>query len=149
MSKATARPSVWVAVILATLMVSAGCGDSNGASSSPDVQNSTISPTTAPPATQTNSSAPHPAHGVVGTITSADGQPVSGAMVQPAPGPGNDAPEREVFARSAADGTYGIDLSPGDWELTISADGYQPAVVHVTVPETGTVQANVELAPAD
>lgn len=85
--------------------------------------------------------------GIVGFVTAAD-QPVVGAMVQPAPGPGNPAPEREVFAQSAADGSYALGLLPGEWEITISADGYHPQVRRVVIPPKGTVELDISLAPA-
>jgi hypothetical protein len=137
--------------VLAALSLGTGCGnDAAPASGQPDsgaagTSRSTVAPVQpADPATSPDASAPRPERGVFGRITAA-GRPVVRAMVQPAPGPGNAAPEREVFALSTADGSYGIGLSPGAWDITISADGYQPVVLHVTVPSHGTVQANVRL----
>lgn len=143
---------MWVGLVALVTVV--GCGERGAETmtepgSSPEGR-STIAPDPPPsgPAQQA-SSAPRPDQGVFGSINGADGQPVQGAMVQPSPGPGNSAAEREVFATSAADGSYGIGLTPGVWDLTISADGYQPVVLQVTVPEGGTAEADVRLDRAD
>jgi hypothetical protein len=67
-------------------------------------------------------------------------------MVQPTPGPGSPAPEREVFATTAADGSYGIALVPGAWDLTISANGHASAILHVIVPRNGAVSGDATLS---
>lgn len=119
-------------------------------SDSAPVSSAVITPVPPPPApaTTVTGTAPQPGRGVYGRIT-ATGAPVAGAMLQPAPGAGNPAPEREVFAVSAVDGSYGLGLSPGRWDITVYADGYAAALLHVTVPERGQVRADVVLRPID
>lgn len=140
--------------LLGALSLSSGCAVPASESAAPVGQPgsagatpSTVTPEPpAEPATSTDGSAPRPDQGVFGRITDA-GNPVPGAMVQPAPGPGNPAPEREVFGVSAADGTYGLGLTPGAWDITIYADGYDPVVRTVNVPPQGVIQADATLRP--
>lgn len=126
-----------------------GSADPVGDTASVSVSVSTITPMLPEDATTAAEGTGTPVEdGVFGRITAA-GMPVAGAMVQPAPGPGNPAPDREVFAVSAADGSYGIGLAPGVWDITIAADGYQPVVLQVSVPDAGAIEADAVLDPAD
>lgn len=134
------------------LSLGAGCASAGGSepvsASGPDsasVSQSTITPIpSVGPPTTTDGTVPKPELGVFGHITDADG-PVAGAMLQPAPGPGNAAPEREVFAVSAGDGSYAIGLSPGPWDITVLAAGHEPVVLQVTIPSTGVVEVDTTL----
>jgi len=154
----TALARATATTLSALVLVSCGTEDTSARSSedptgqgqpTPVTSTGTVSPepvpsaSTSPPLTTPVVTEP----GIEGRVT-ADGSPVPGAMIQPAPGPGNPAPEREVFALSAADGTFALGLTPGLWEITISADAYQPQVLEVTVPDGETVHADVALEPA-
>lgn len=151
--------SATVVCVLVTLGLAVACGTDQGgpratddgtpsAAGSPgEVSSGVTEPQQPGDASGDAPASGRPDQGVFGHVT--DGRrPVIGAMIQPAPGPGNDAPERESFATSAEDGAYGLGLTPGVWEITISADGYQPATQQVTVPDSGVVRVDVRLEPA-
>jgi len=140
--------------IVAVLVLTIGCGKGDGVETrsggdqqAPDVS-STVTPLLPSAASPTSvpASVERPSQGVYGRVADASGRPIASAMVQPAPGPGNPAPEREVFATTAADGSYGIALLPGAWDLAISANGHASTTLHVTVPEKGAVSGDVTLA---
>jgi hypothetical protein len=140
---------VWT--LAAAVFLLSACGDDTGQSAADRsiASAGTVGPSTATNRATASGHAPVPDQGVFGLITVAGGKRgISGAMIQPVPGPGNQAPEREVFATTAADGSYGVALSPGNWTLTISADGYQPGYVRLVVPSHGTTQVDLTLAPA-
>lgn len=126
----------------------AGAADPVATSGSEGTSGSTVEPLPpVAPATDPYETVPAPDTGVYGWITDG-GRSVPGAMVQPAPGPGHTAPEREVFATSAPDGSYAVGLTPGAWVITISADGYRPVELDVTVPAQAAVQADATLIPS-
>ena len=151
-------PMVMVAA-LAAMALATGCGTNEATSEQPadgrsghdsphPVSSSTIDPQQpSEPTGAGSASAQPPDQGVFGRITHR-GSPLAGAMIQPDPGPGNTAPLRDSFASSAADGSYGVGLSPGKWAITISAGGFEPVTVHVTVPTDGAVEADVALTRA-
>ncbi|MDF9745116.1 carboxypeptidase regulatory-like domain-containing protein [Natrinema salsiterrestre] len=79
-----------------------------------------------------------PATGTVeGTVTDADGDPISGATVTV----GNET------VTTAEDGTYAVDLEAGEYTLEISAEGYQDASEEVAVEAGATTTADVTLEP--
>lgn len=71
--------------------------------------------------------------GVVGRVTAVDGRPIEGAFVQArslgAEGPA--VPDIGIF--SSRDGQYSWPLSPGSFELSVSAEGFEAAKERVTV----------------
>ena len=71
--------------------------------------------------------------GVAGRVTTPDGHPIEGAFVQArALGEtGPAVPDIGIF--SGSDGQYSWPLSPGSFELNVSADGFEPASGRVTV----------------
>lgn len=76
------------------------------------------------------------APGVAGRVIGADGQPVAGAFVEAFPiGDSPAVPELAVF--TAGDGTYRWFLQPGNYQITITADGSRTTAI-VSVVE-GTV----------
>ncbi|SDU19934.1 carboxypeptidase regulatory-like domain-containing protein [Jiangella alkaliphila] len=75
-----------------------------------------------------------------GTVTAA-GAPVDGATVTVA-GP----IERETT--TAADGTYSLVLTAGEYDVTVSAFGYETATSTATVTADGTTTHDVPLEPA-
>lgn len=76
---------------------------------------------------------------VSGTVETPDGTPVSGSQVDIYHSDGS------VYETSAAitnsDGTFGVNVGPGDYELrarpTSTTDAYSPGTATVTVPATG------------
>ena len=71
--------------------------------------------------------------GVVGRVTNAAGQPVSGVMIQAVSLGASGPPIPEIAILSGRDGRYAWSLQPGDYELTPSIDGQQGAALRVTV----------------
>ncbi|WP_175480088.1 carboxypeptidase-like regulatory domain-containing protein [Natrinema salaciae] len=77
-----------------------------------------------------------PATGTVaGTVTDADGEPVANATVT--------AGDQETT--TAADGSYELELEPGEYALAVSADGYEDASENVTVEADATATVDVTL----
>lgn len=138
-----------VGVLLTTMMC--GCGADTGgdrpAAQPSDVTRSTLPPVSSPLSSSTEPVDPGVAT-VTGRITDRAGRAVPGAMVQPDPGPGNPAPEREAFASSDERGRFGLGLSPGLWILTISADGFLARTVKVEVTEPPPPPVQVRLKRA-
>ncbi|QSB16300.1 carboxypeptidase regulatory-like domain-containing protein [Natronosporangium hydrolyticum] len=80
-----------------------------------------------------------PAGGIAGTVTGPDGAPVPDAEVTVLGTPLTGATDDS--------GDYLVDAVPaGDWTVRITADGYRTAQLPVTVPDGGTVTADVQLA---
>ena len=82
--------------------------------------------------------------GLTGTVTSAGkGTPVSGATATLA----DDRGEVVGARPTGSDGRYAFgELVAGTYTLVVSADGYQPAALTVSVPGTGEAVQDVELA---
>jgi hypothetical protein len=150
------RPLAGLTAAAALLSLTSACGTDNPTSGEPvdaddggpsgGVSSSTLDPepTDGGAATAAAGVEP-PQEGVYGVVTY-DGRPVGGAMIQPDPGPENTAPERDSFATSAANGSYGLGLTPGAWDITISADGFDPVTLHVTVEPDSAVEADAALS---
>ncbi|HEY1485278.1 MAG TPA: MFS transporter, partial [Micromonosporaceae bacterium] len=75
--------------------------------------------------------------GLVGTIRSSNGEPVARAMVTV-----TDAGGEVVTARATnVAGTYSItDLVAGDYTLVVTASGYRPTALLVTIPTAGKAE---------
>ncbi|WP_226005885.1 carboxypeptidase regulatory-like domain-containing protein [Natrinema salinisoli] len=74
---------------------------------------------------------------VEGTVTDADGEPVAGATVTVG----------DQQTTTGENGSYAVDIEPGEYTLEISAEGYQDASEDVTVEAGGTTTADVTLEP--
>jgi hypothetical protein len=85
--------------------------------------------------------------GVVGRVVAADGHPIANAWIRPAslerPGP----PIPEIAIVSEADGRYRWPLPPGQYQVSVSADGYREATRPVTVSPGTTVTLDFVLDP--
>ncbi|WP_254523413.1 carboxypeptidase regulatory-like domain-containing protein [Natrinema caseinilyticum] len=83
---------------------------------------------------------PEPTTGTVeGTITDANGDPVSNATVA----------VRDQQTTTADDGSYSLELESGDYTLDVSAEGYQDTSENVTVEADATTTVDVTLAETD
>ena len=76
-------------------------------------------------------------NGVKGLVKNTAGEPISGAVVR--------VTDRDHTVKTAHDGDYWRLLVPGSYDIVITADGYQSASGHVTVPEQGAVFKNFTL----
>lgn len=86
---------------------------------------------------------PLPRGSVAGTVTSADGGPLAGAVLT---GTGPDG----WTATTDASGAYAAgDLLEGSYEVTVTADGHLPATASVTVTADATATLDVTLEPLD
>jgi outer membrane protein assembly factor BamB/subtilisin family serine protease/protocatechuate 3,4-dioxygenase beta subunit len=86
---------------------------------------------------------PLPRGGVSGTVTSAAGAPVAGAEVS-GTGP------LDWTVSTGPDGRYTAgDLLEGDYQVTVTADGFLPATATVTITAGTTVALDVALQPTD
>jgi outer membrane protein assembly factor BamB len=85
--------------------------------------------------------APLPRGEVTGTVRSASGEAVAGATVT-----GTGVLEWEVT--TGPDGTFTVgDLLEGDYQVTVTADGFLPADAEVTVTAEATAVLDVTLQP--
>jgi len=83
---------------------------------------------------------------VTGTITDAEGLPIENALIDPNPTNHNDAALPEIGRLSKEDGTYGFDLPPGDYELTVHVEDAVSDPQEVTVEEGETITVDFEVA---
>ncbi|QSW84759.1 carboxypeptidase regulatory-like domain-containing protein [Natrinema longum] len=74
-----------------------------------------------------------------GTVTDTDGEPVANATVAVG----------DEQTTTADDGSYALELESGEYELTVSAEGYEDATENVTVEENSTVTVDVSLVRSD
>ncbi|MCW3813469.1 carboxypeptidase regulatory-like domain-containing protein [Micromonospora sp. DR5-3] len=80
---------------------------------------------------------------VAGTVTEADGDPISGARV-------TVDGEHDRTVTTGTDGTYSVRVAVGNYQVSASAFGYLPSAptgATVTVDATTTVNINLEAAP--
>ncbi|TDE10097.1 carboxypeptidase regulatory-like domain-containing protein [Jiangella asiatica] len=86
---------------------------------------------------------PLPRGGVAGTVTSADGEPVAGAVVT---GTGPDG----WTATTDDDGAFAADgLLEGEYAVTVTADGFLPGSASITVRAGDASRVDVALRPLD
>ncbi|WP_420121356.1 carboxypeptidase-like regulatory domain-containing protein [Nakamurella sp.] len=85
------------------------------------------------------------ARSVDGAVTDQDGRPVTGALVTPTSldTPSTAIPEVAVFTDDQ--GRYSWVLPMGRYRLTVTANGYQQRSVEISVPETGSATADLQL----
>ncbi|NOT53034.1 MAG: carboxypeptidase regulatory-like domain-containing protein [Deltaproteobacteria bacterium] len=86
--------------------------------------------------------------GVQGRVTDTKERPVVGALITPT---SHDVPSPaipEIAILTDDEGHYVWHLSPGQYTLTVSADGYAPAAQRVTVTSRQTTTLNFQLEPA-
>ncbi|TDC56645.1 hypothetical protein E1212_01340 [Jiangella ureilytica] len=86
---------------------------------------------------------PLPRGSVAGTVTSADGEPVAGAVVTGTGPDGWTATTDETGAYAAGG------LLEGTYAVTVSADGHLPATASVAVTADATATLDVTLEPLD
>jgi len=86
--------------------------------------------------------------GVEGRVTAPGQKPLAGVSVQPRSldEPATAIPEMAVVSED--DGQYQWTLDPGEYEITFSVEGYQPATRRVTVRSGEATRLDVELEPA-
>jgi hypothetical protein len=65
------------------------------------------------------------------------GRPLAGATVKVEPG--------GATATSAADGTFSVDLPPGQYKITVSSPGLKDQELDVTIDPNGVAIKNIEL----
>ena len=87
--------------------------------------------------------------GVKGRVTASDGRPIADALVEPKSldEPGRAIPEMAVMTDE--NGRYEWRLFPGDYLISVSAEGYQAASKKVTVEaqQAATLDFKLERAP--
>jgi hypothetical protein len=71
--------------------------------------------------------------GVKGRVTAPDGSPIVNALVQPKSLDDPSTPIPEIAILTDEDGRYKWRLFPGEYEISVSAEGYQPAIKRATV----------------
>lgn len=86
--------------------------------------------------------------GVEGRVTAPDQKPLAGVSVQPRSldQPATAIPEMAVVSQD--DGQYRWTLRPGEYEISFTLEGYQPATHRVTVRPRELTRLDVELEPA-
>jgi hypothetical protein len=91
----------------------------------------------APPAIGEPPAVPNTISGVVKTSA---GAPIAGATVTISTSPAEQT-------TTAADGTYGFWVAPGDYTLRAEKTGFQPAQVTVTLQAGETITKDIALSP--
>jgi hypothetical protein len=136
------RIARWAAVVPCVLVV-AGCGSHGSVQGAPaggaDSGGNVAS-------TDTGSAAPVSSTGVGGSVSTPDGAPVAVATVDRKP-VGSDIPVTQQVAVTDPEGRYFWPLTPGEWEITISAPGWQSASQHVSVSAGQLAELDFVLQP--
>ena len=142
-------------ILVAALMLVAACsgGDDSSVRAGDAASTSqTIGPesaTSSAPVTSASDEAPlDPATTATGHVVGPDGAPVANANVDPVPLDGQEMAAADSLSLTDAHGRYQSVLAPGRWELHVSADGFDPTVAQITVPDQGTVVTDVTLTPS-
>jgi hypothetical protein len=89
-----------------------------------------------------------PSYGVRGRVTSADGAPIAGRLVQ---AKSLDKPKRaipELAVMTGEDGSYWWPLKPGHYRLSVAAEGYLTASQEVVVRSNQIAQLDFSLKKA-
>ena len=86
--------------------------------------------------------------GLGGRITAPSGRPISGALIQPRSLDNHGPPIPEIAILTDDDGWYMWPLLPGMYEISVSAEGYQPVTQQVTVKAGRVVNVNLTLERA-
>jgi hypothetical protein len=82
---------------------------------------------------------------LTGTITGPADKPVAAAKISVK----NEAGGQTTNSKSDPAGSYRIaNLPPGDYEVTVSADGFDTKTVTVTLPPGASLSLNLTLVPA-
>ena len=84
-------------------------------------------------------------HGVHGSVEGPDGKPIAGAFMQPKSldDPANAIPEIAVL--SGEDGRYEWSLTPGEYSITASKDGYKSRTQRTRVAVGGLAKLDFTL----
>ncbi len=122
-----------VAFVAFILLASSGCSYSNEDS----------------PVTSTGQVGIGSVEGIVGRITDTRGRPVVGALVQPRSLDDPSPPIPEIAIVSDDNGRYTWQLSPGSYELSVSADGYRgmTKLTKVKAGQAATLDFTLERTP--
>ena len=122
-----------VAFVAFILLASSGCSYSNEDS----------------PVTSTGQVGIGSVEGIVGRITDTRGQPIVGALVQPRSLDDPSPPIPEIAIVSDDNGRYTWQLSPGSYELSVSADGYRgmTKLTKVKAGQAATLDFTLERTP--
>lgn len=86
--------------------------------------------------------------GMTGRVRDRNGEPVEGAFVQVRSFHATGPPVPEIAILTDAHGKYVWPLSPGSYQVTVSADGYLKAAAMVTVEAEHVVTVNFILEGA-
>lgn len=86
--------------------------------------------------------------GVRGRVMAPDGRPVVGAFIQPKSLDSPSKPIREIAVLTDDEGRYSWPLVPGQYELSASARGYQPAIQSARVSSGQVVTVDFTLMRA-
>jgi len=86
--------------------------------------------------------------GVEGHVTAPGPKPLENVAVRPTSLDHPAAAIPEMAVVSEPDGHYAWTLRPGDYEISFTAEGYQPASRRVTVHPRQVIRLDVALEPA-
>lgn len=86
--------------------------------------------------------------GATGTVTSSSGGPIVGALVVPRGLDANSPAVPEIALYTDAEGRYVWSLPPGQWELTVTADGFRSETKTVAVAQGALAVLDFTLSPA-
>ncbi len=124
-------------MILITAITSCRIGENGSdavANSSMD-DNSSISSDQEQSLTDDNNATSTSIDGVTGKITTTDGTPVNDALVSPLSLSGGIVPEIAILSKE--DGTYEWPLKQGKYEITVTAQGFNPQTKQINVTSQG------------
>jgi hypothetical protein len=86
-----------------------------------------------------------PATTATGRVITSDGAPISGALLDPSPLDGQEWAAFDSLRTTDSAGRYQLPLGPGRWDVSVSADGYLPTTLRITVPLSGLVETDIPL----
>jgi protocatechuate 3,4-dioxygenase beta subunit len=140
------RTVVW-ALVVPMVLVLTGCA---AASSGGTAEGGAAGPATSGNVASTDVAGLGPVSdtGVEGRVTTPEGDPVVSATVDRQP-LGNAGPVSQKVGVTGDDGRYFWALTPGDYEITVTAPGWQPASETVSVTSGSHATLNFVLQPAN
>ena len=140
------RAVVWALVVPMVLVV-AGCAAAAGGGGAADAGATRPSDENVV-STDVGTSTALPDTGVGGRVTTPEGDPVVSATVDRTP-IGDTGPVSQKVGVTGDDGRYFWALAPGDYEITVTAPGWQRASRTVTVASGSHASLDFVLQPAD
>jgi hypothetical protein len=137
------RSNLLLMIVFGVSVLATGCGASDGDDgrrTSVESDPSTTSTERGPTPTTLD-----PGTTATGSVFTVQGTPIPGALVDPSPLDGQEWPGYESLRTTDASGRYQLPLPAGRWDVAVSADGYTPTTVRITIPTTGLVETDVTL----